>query len=138
MNHAGFVALVLAFWLACTTVVVWLFLQPRPRPQEPPKAPLLDCGCVKGVAKVVCLACSRTSCAEHIAHSHDDGFERARPLTEVGPLVVAGSDLDRTHQPMSLVNLTLRLMVDADPELAAMNARAETLAGLYVAPEADR
>lgn len=76
--------------------------------------------------------------AETPEQAPDVEFERARPLTEAGPFVVAGSDLDRAHQPMSLVNLTLRLMVDADPELVAMNAKAETLAGLYVAPEVDR
>lgn len=68
----------------------------------------------------------------------DVEFERARPLTEVGPLVVAGSDLDRAHQPMALVNLTLRLMVDADPELAALRTKPAELAELYVAPEVER
>ena len=97
-----------------------------------------------GVVVVFWLACSTAvirifaQCCPYPPEAPDVEFERARPLTEVGPLVVAGSDLDRAHQPMALVNLTLRLMVDADPELAAMSSRAETLAGLYVAPEVDR
>jgi hypothetical protein len=68
----------------------------------------------------------------------DVAYERARPLTEAGPFVVAGSDLDRAHQPMSLVNLQLRLMVDADPELSGLRSTADALVGLYVAPEVDR
>lgn len=67
-----------------------------------------------------------------------DGFERARLLDEVGPLVVAGSDLDRAHQPIALVNLTLRLMVDADPELSGLRDATADLVELYVAPEVDR
>lgn len=76
--------------------------------------------------------------AEAPEQAPDVEFERARPFTEAGPFVVAGSDLDRAHQPMSLVNLTLRLMVDADPELVALRDKATELSALYVAPEADR
>lgn len=109
MSGETFVALLLLAWLLCAVTVVGVLRRCAASPY-PPEA----------------------------AEAPDVEFEHARPLTEVGPLVVAGSDLDRAHQPMSLVNLTLRLMVDADPELAAMNAKAETLAGLYVAPEVER
>ena len=111
MSALEFVGLVVLFWVVCVCIVAAFFERTRSGPDPyPPEA----------------------------AEAPDVEFERARPLTEVGPLVVAGSDLDRSHQPMALVNLTLRLMVDADPELVAMNAKAETLAGLYVAPEVDR
>ena len=121
MTVPVFIFLVLLFWLACTTAVAVMFAGGRkgsPYPAEAAEVP--------------------KSGIEEESAVPDVAFERARPLTEVEPLVVAGSDLDRSHQPMSLVNLTLRLMVDADPELAAMNAKAERLAGLYVAPEVDR
>jgi len=105
------VSLLLLFWLVCTAAVVAMFAGSREGSPYPPAA----------------------------AEAPDPvEFERSRLLDEVGPAIVAGADLDRARQPMSLVNLTLRLMVDADPELAAMNAKAAALADLYVAPEVDR
>lgn len=61
-------------------------------------------------------------------------YERARPLDEVGPFVVAGPDLDRAKQPIGWVNMRLAEMVAADEELTGL--RDLNLSAYYVLPEA--
>lgn len=60
-------------------------------------------------------------------------YERARLLDEVGPCIVAGSDLDRAHIDIRLVNKRLSEMVAADEELAGLSAL--DLSAYYVLPE---
>jgi hypothetical protein len=63
----------------------------------------------------------------------DVAFERARPLTEVGPLVVAGSDLDLSEARVNLLFATLTL-----PYAGDATEYAKGVVGLYVAPEVER
>jgi hypothetical protein len=63
----------------------------------------------------------------------DVAFERSRPLTEVGPLVAAGSDLDLSEARVNLLFATLTL-----PYAGDATEYAKGVVGLYVAPEVDR
>jgi len=63
----------------------------------------------------------------------DVAFERARPFTEAGPFVVAGSDLDLSEARVNLIFAVLTLPYASE---AAEYERG--VVGLYVAPEVDR
>jgi hypothetical protein len=71
--------------------------------------------------------------------SYDEAFaeaptyERARPLTEVGPLVVAGSDLDFGPARVNLIFALITL-----PYVDEEKAYDERVAGLYLVPEVQR
>jgi hypothetical protein len=60
-------------------------------------------------------------------------YERARPLTEAGPFVVAGSDLD--FGP-ARVNLIFAVLTNGLADDAKAYERA--VAGLYLVPEVER
>lgn len=104
MSRTVFAGGMLAFWLCCLAAVVAMFTCGTSGPY-PPEA----------------------------AEAPDVEFERARPLTEVGPLVVAGSDLDLSEARVNLLFALLTLPYASD---ATVYERG--VAGLYVAPEVDR
>jgi hypothetical protein len=60
-------------------------------------------------------------------------YQRARPLDEVGPCVVAGSDLDRAHRPIDEVNR--RFAEQVAPYLADERAYEAHIVDCYVLPE---
>lgn len=69
------------------------------------------------------------------AEAPDDSFvpERTRELAEVGPLVVAGSDLDFGPARVNLIFATI-----TNPYAAEGAAYASAVAELYAAPEVKR
>ncbi len=114
MTVAGFVLAVIALYVLCTAVVLGILAAAgSPYPSEAAEVP-------------------KSGIEEEPAEG-DVAFERARPLTEAGPFVVAGSDLDMSEARVNLLFALLTLPYAHD---AAVYERG--VVGLYVAPEVDR
>jgi len=64
-------------------------------------------------------------------------YERARLLDEVGPAVVAGSDMDRLCRP-DRAQMALRFRLLVDESLSDLRSVDSDLAPLYVVPEVER